>query len=71
MNLSYQQGNSVVIILTIIYNYNRGICSNRANDLVKERLDAYFKPIAAAYKDICDKQIELRKSFFGLRDFYR
>ncbi len=49
----------------------RGICSNQTNDPVKERLEPYFKPLAAAYKQICFEQEKKKRAFFGLRDFYR
>ena len=49
----------------------RGICSNKTRDPVKERLDPYFKPLAAAYKEICFEQEKKKRAFFGLRDFYR
>ena len=34
-------------------------------------LNPYFEHLAAAYKEVCEKQSEKKKSFFGLRDFYR
>ena len=46
----------------------RGICSNKENDPVRERLEEYFKPLAKSYIEICRKQT---RQFFGLRDFYR
>lgn len=46
----------------------KGICSDRENDPVKNRLDPYFDHLAEAYKSICSKQ---QREFFGLRDFYR
>lgn len=46
----------------------RGICSNKENDPVRERLEEYFQPLAKSYIEICKKQ---RRQFFGLRDFYR
>ena len=49
----------------------RGICSNVANDQVEGNLDAYFQPLSAAYKKICEEQAKINKAFFGLRDFYR
>ena len=49
----------------------RGICSNRTNDPVKDRLEPYFKPLAAAYKEICETQEKDKRAFFGLIDFYR
>ena len=49
----------------------RGICSNHENDPVKDRLNPYFKPLAAAYKNICEEQDKRKRAFFGLRDFYR
>ena len=45
----------------------RGICSTKEDDLVKNRLEPYFEPLAEAYKGIYEKQ---KKEFFGLRDFY-
>ena len=45
----------------------RGICSFKDNDPVRDRLEQYFRPLAAAYKKIYMKQT----NFFGLRDFYR
>ena len=55
----------------MIYLTFSGICSNKTNDPVKERLEPYFKPLAAAYKQICFVQEEKKRAFFGLRDFYR
>jgi hypothetical protein len=46
----------------------RGICSNKEDDPVRERLEEYFQPLAKSYVEICKKQ---RRQFFGLRDFYR
>ena len=46
----------------------RGICSNKENDPVRERLQEYFQPLAKSYMEICRKQY---RQFFGLRDFYR
>lgn len=46
----------------------RGICSNKKDDPVRERLEEYFKPLAKSYLNICNKQ---HRQFFGLRDFYR
>ena len=46
----------------------RGICSNKENDPVRERLEEYFQPLAKSYVEICKKQ---KRQFFGLRDFYR
>ena len=48
----------------------QGICSNEPNDPIKERLKEYFKPLAEAYTEICERQLK-EKQFFGLRDFYR
>ena len=45
-----------------------GICGKEDNDQIKNKLESYFKPLAQAYKVICDKQ---KREFFGLRDFYR
>ena len=45
-----------------------GICSNREDDPVRERLQDYFDPLSKAYTVICQKQ---ERQFFGLRDFYR
>ena len=60
----------VVFTSTMLFCF-RGICSNRENDPVKERLEVYFKPLAAAYKEICSEQEKEKRAFFGLRDFYR
>ena len=46
----------------------RGICSNKENDPVRERLEEFFHPLAKSYIEICQKQ---HRQFFGLRDFYR
>ena len=48
----------------------QGICGVEENDQTRKILEKYFKPLAAAYAEICDKQ-EKEKEFFGLRDFYR
>ena len=45
-----------------------GICSNKEEDPVKQRLKQYFKPLSEAYMTICRRQ---DREFFGLRDFYR
>ncbi len=45
-----------------------GICGEGDNDQIKNKLKPYFRPLAQAYKVICDKQ---KREFFGLRDFYR
>ena len=45
-----------------------GICGEQDSDQIKDKLEPYFKPLAQAYKIICDKQ---NRDFFGLRDFYR
>ena len=34
----------------------KGICSDKKNDPVKDRLAPYFKPLAEAFKGICKKQ---------------
>ena len=47
----------------------RGICSVEESDKYRDRLENYFKPLAASYLEICEKQQP--KEFFGLRDFYR
>ena len=47
----------------------RGICSVEQSDQYRDRLENYFKPLAASYLEICEKQQP--KEFFGLRDFYR
>ena len=60
-----------LFIKLLLYFSFSGICSNCVDDPVKNKLAPYFKPLAAAYKKICDEQMKLRKSFFGLRDFYR
>ena len=46
----------------------QGICSDKADDQVKERLKGYFRPLSEAYQAICAQQ---EREFFGLRDFYR
>ena len=46
----------------------RGICSNKKDDPIREKLDGLFDPLAEAYHAICSRQ---KKDFFGLRDFYR
>ena len=46
----------------------KGICSNRDDDPIRQRLEKYFKPLAQAYIGICENQ---EREFFGLRDFYR
>ncbi len=46
----------------------KGICSDKKNDPVKDRLEPVFVHLAKAYKAICEKQ---EREFFGLRDFYR
>ena len=45
-----------------------GICHNKENTAVKERLSDYFAVLAKAYVSICKRQT---RQFFGLRDFYR
>ena len=59
---------NILVSLSVLF---RGICSNRVDDPVKERLDPYFIPLAAAYKNICEEQDRRKRAFFGLRDFYR
>ena len=59
---------NILVYLSVLF---RGICSNRVDDPVKERLDPYFRPLAAAYKNICEEQDRRKRAFFGLRDFYR
>ena len=50
----------------------RQICSSSGReDEVKELLKPYFQYLADAYIEICKKQMENKKAFFGLRDFYR
>ena len=46
----------------------KGICSDKKEDPVRRDLEKYFKPLAKAYKCICEQQ---KREFFGLRDFYR
>jgi len=46
-----------------------GICSVEESDKYRDRLENYFRRLAKAYLQICDKQQP--KEFFGLRDFYR
>uniref|UniRef100_A0A1X7TWB5 RZ-type domain-containing protein n=1 Tax=Amphimedon queenslandica TaxID=400682 RepID=A0A1X7TWB5_AMPQE len=48
----------------------RGICSNDKDDPVKDKLKVCFKPLASAYKEICEEQKRCQRPFFGLRDFY-
>ena len=50
---------------------SRGICSSGGSDEVCVRLEVFFAPFAKAYLEICQKQAEDGKEFFGLRDFYR
>ena len=53
-----------------------GICTKKQlspteqmkDNTVKHRLKEFFKPLAQAYLEICEKQ---PVNFFGLRDFYR
>ena len=46
----------------------RGICGKEDNDQIRKKLQPYFRPLAEAYQEICEKQ---EREFFGLRDFYR
>ena len=46
----------------------RDICTDVENNVVKERLNRFFTPLAEAYIDICKIQ---ERQFYGLRDFYR
>lgn len=46
----------------------RGICSNKKDDPIRQKLEQYFEPFAKAYISVCKKQT---REFFGLRDFYR
>ncbi len=46
----------------------RGICSDSADDSVRNELEPYFAHLAEAYLEICKLQ---EREFFGLRDFYR
>ena len=55
----------------VLYIHYRGICYNVKDDPVKDKLSVCFKPLAAAYKEICVVQERCQKPFFGLRDFYR
>ncbi|XP_021096800.1 E3 ubiquitin-protein ligase RNF213 isoform X2 [Heterocephalus glaber] len=43
----------------------KGICSS--DNLLLDRIQAYFGPFARAYKTVCQTQ---DKEFFGLRDYY-
>ena len=43
------------------------ICCSE-NNVVKERLNHYFRDLAEVYHEICVRQT---RQFFGLRDFYR
>ena len=47
------------------------MCSNVQNDLIQNKLASYFKPLSAAYNEICAEQEKNKRFFFGLRDFYR
>ena len=47
------------------------ICSNKENDPVRTRLNPYFQPLSAAYMEVMKICRELKREFFGLRDFYR
>ena len=50
----------------------RSICSTEDKDLVRDKLEKFFVPLAKAYNEICVLQkTELKLEFFGLRDFYR
>ena len=46
----------------------RGICSTEEKDLVRNKLEPFFAPLAQAYMEISKRQ---PREFFGLRDFYR
>ena len=46
----------------------KGICSNISDDPVLQRLSPLLRPLSEAYQEVCN---ELKKDFFGLRDFYR
>ena len=46
----------------------KGICSNKENDPVRNKLEDFFEPLARAYINICTQQ---QREFYGLRDFYR
>ena len=54
-----------------MYILNRQICSSDNTDEVKNRLKPYFTSLANGYIEICEKQEQKEKAFFGLRDFYR
>ena len=45
-----------------------GICHNKKDSIVKQKLSRYFPLLAKAYNNICENQT---RQFFGLRDFYR
>ena len=44
----------------------RGICSDKTDDPVRNKLEPFFRPLAQTYMTVCQAQ-----EFFGLRDFYR
>ncbi len=48
-----------------------GICSNKDEDPVKDKLRIYFQPLSQAYIEICRICEKQKRQFFGLRDFYR
>lgn len=50
----------------------REICSDKEADPVRDRLEAYFRPLAESYNELCTQmQQQKEREFYGLRDFYR
>ena len=49
----------------------KGICSNRDDDNVRDKLAVLYRPLAQAYKNLTSKTTNTKKDFYGLRDFYR
>ena len=62
---------SIFYYFVSILFFNRQICSSDNTDEVKNRLKPYFASLANGYIEICEKQKQKEKAFFGLRDFYR
>ena len=55
-----------------------GICSNKDDDIIRDKLQVLFRPLAQAYKKLTYDESTSKKptsqalrDFFGLRDFYR
>ena len=46
----------------------QGICHSDKSNAVRYKLNNYFRTLAQAYHEVCEKQT---REFFGLRDFYR